>query len=56
MIDDADFDAWMDEVNMCIHNAIGVRAGDLPDQTYRAWFEDGMEPDEAATEVLAGGL
>ena len=54
--DDTTFEAWMDEVNIAVHDRIGLRVMDLPDADFRAWFADGMTPAGAADELLARGV
>jgi hypothetical protein len=55
MTDDEDFDEWMDEVNIAVHDAAGLRALDFPDQDYRAWYADGVSPAEAASMIFEAG-
>ena len=46
------FEAWMFKVNRSVEMRIGVSIYDLPDQTYRAWYDDDVTPREAATMVI----
>ncbi len=46
------FDQWMESVDVGIQEAIGVSYKDLPDQCYRAWYDDGLEPADAVQSIL----
>lgn len=46
------FEQWMKEVNDAIFNTAYVDSRDLPDWHYRDAFDDGMDPKDAAVEVL----
>jgi len=52
--DEQDFTEWMADVDAALAAKLGgFTSRDLPDQTYRDWFDDGMDPREAAAEALA---
>lgn len=51
-LDAADFHAWMDDVDLAVEALCGLSTLDLPDKTYRDWYNDGMSADEAADLVL----
>ena len=53
--EDPDFDEWMDEVNIAVHDAAGLRALDFTDQDYQAWYADGVSPAEAAAMIFEAG-
>ena len=46
------FDGWMRNVNKAIESICGLTADDLADCPFADWFEDGIEPNEAAQLVL----
>mgnify|MGYP001293243849 CR=1 FL=1 len=46
------FNSWVDAVDHEVDAIAGVSVHDLPDVPFRAWFEDGMTPREAAEEAL----
>ncbi len=46
------YEDWMDEVDSALENICGLNHYDLADQTWRDWFDDEMEPEEAARECL----
>lgn len=48
-----DYGTWFARVNRQVVRISGVGADDLPDQSWRDWFDDGMTPNEAAREALA---
>lgn len=49
----ADFPLWMVQVDELIARAfLGMDSNDLPDQPYRDWYEDGLSPREALTELV----
>ena len=50
---DRGFWDWMDEVNKVVEAKCGLSLMDLPDMDYAGAYEDGVEPDEYAGEVLA---
>lgn len=58
MSDDVRFETWLTEVEHAIQEKlhITVSLGDLPDHPYRVWFDELMEPDEVAEQVLEVGL
>jgi len=47
------FTQWMREVDANVWRLAGVSAHDLPDQTYRDWYECEYEPEDAAEEALS---
>jgi hypothetical protein len=49
---EAAFKKWMTEVDIAVGARDFVSAYDLPDQSYRDWFEEGLSPDEAAALAL----
>lgn len=50
--DDTSFNNWLDEVDRVIGKKVGLSYLDLPDQTWRDWFDDEMTPEEAADLAL----
>jgi hypothetical protein len=51
-----EFDDWMTEVNTEVVAQAGVRALDLPDAEYRAWYDEGISPQDVAELVLGRGM
>jgi hypothetical protein len=51
-IEQVTFELWMKQVDQHIMRAIGLRASDLADQTFRAWFNDGLPPATVARLTL----
>jgi len=47
-----EFDVWMQDVSNCVKEQSGLDIRDLPDCLYRDWFDDGTEPEEAASRAL----
>ena len=47
-----DFKQWKREVNKVVVNRIGMGCNDMPDVSYRDWYDDGMSPEEAADEAV----
>lgn len=47
------FGVWMVLVDSALKRRVSVGVPDLSDQPYRDWFQDGMSPKEAASEVIA---
>lgn len=47
-----DFNTWMDAVDREIISVCGLGVNDLPDQSFRDWFDDGLTPREAAEYTL----
>lgn len=45
---DAYFAVWMALVNRRVVRRIGIGVLDLGDATYRDWYDDGIDPQEAA--------
>lgn len=52
MSNDTDFDIWMGQVDMAVHDTVGLSVYDLPDYPFRDAFEDGLDPEGVAEEVL----
>lgn len=52
MDDETRFALWMDDVDLAVEALCGLSTLDLPDQTYRDWYNDGLSADEAADLVL----
>lgn len=51
------FEQWMKAVDREVEAIIGLSVHDLADADFRSWFEDEMEPEEAAAYLLeAEGL
>lgn len=46
------FERWLTRVDRCLYAKSKMGHGDLPDQSWRDWFDDGMTPNEAADEGL----
>ncbi len=46
------FQGWLAQVSELIAGAMGLALDDLPDQSYRDWFEDGMTPRQGAQAVV----
>ena len=46
------FVEWLDAVDAHLRRRIGLGHRDLADQSWHDWFEDGLEPAEAAQQVL----
>jgi hypothetical protein len=46
------FQEWLQEVDGHLEATIGLGHRDLPDQTWRDWFEDQVDPAEAAEYAL----
>jgi hypothetical protein len=49
---DQAFNAWLAKVDVEIGKICGLSHTDLPDQTWRDWFDSEMTPAEAARETL----
>ena len=41
------FDAWYKECDGIVSRRLGLGVEDLPDATWRDYYEDGLTPDEA---------
>jgi len=51
------FNQWMLQLDRAVSAKIGASVHDLPDMTFRDWFDDGLTIEEAVEEVLdAQGL
>lgn len=46
------FNDWMRKTDGIVSERVGLDTRDLPDKPYRAWFDSGMSPQDAASEVL----
>lgn len=46
------FKSWMSKVDQGVISICGLTSDDLPDQTWRDWFDDSIEPEEAAEMAL----
>ena len=46
------FEEWMREVNAIVFEKVGLTLDDLPDQSYRDWFDAGLIPYEAFSEIV----
>lgn len=46
------FEQWMKALDKRVRVVSGVSVHDLEDQPFRAWFDDGMAVNAAATEAL----
>lgn len=46
------FEQWMDQVDAAIDNEIGLTSEDLPDASYRDWYDDGLPPSRAAARAI----
>jgi len=47
------FEQWMKRVNVAVMGRVGCSVYDLPDCSFRDWFDDGLTPAEGAGEALA---
>ena len=47
-----EFDAWMQDVDDCVKEQSGLDIRDLPDCLYQDWFDEGVEPEDAARKAL----
>lgn len=46
------FKIWMQGIDEWFTRYIGVTTNDLPDKTYRDWFDSGMSVTEAIRQIL----
>lgn len=46
------YEQWLKAVDQYLEAEIGLGHQDLPDQLWRDWYEDGLDPMDAATEAL----
>lgn len=46
------FDEWMNQVDEVLFKEIGMSHMDIPDQTYRDYFDDGMSPEDAVETIM----
>ena len=44
---DMSFGSWMAALDQHVIVAVGLSVHDLPDMTFRDWYEDGLTPAEA---------
>ena len=51
-IKDVEFDQWMKDVDKEVEAICGLSYNDLPDQTYRDWFDCDIPAEEAARMAL----
>jgi hypothetical protein len=51
------FAAWFDAVDRIVEKRVGMSVRDLPDCSYRDWFDDGITANQAARLAIeeAGG-
>lgn len=47
------FKEWMIKVEAEMDRIIGFSVNDLPDQPWRRWFNEGLEPSEAAHRAIS---
>lgn len=50
------FKKYMEEVDVCLQQAVGATSEDLPDYDYYSAYEDEQPVDEVVQEVLEGAL
>jgi len=43
---------WMAEIDRLMVAEAGVTHNDLPDQPWRDWYDEGLEPEEAVENAL----
>ena len=48
-----EFETWMNEVDSLLESYLGLVSDDLPDQTYRDWFDVGLEKEQVVQEILS---
>ena len=46
------FEQWMRQVDDLTWQQAGCGTNDLPNASYRDWYEDGLSPDEAAERAV----
>ena len=46
------FEGWLRELDDITRQEMGISYKDLPDQLFRDWFDDGMTPEEAYSQIL----
>lgn len=54
--DDVDFGTWLMVVNGACYRRIGFGIFDLPDKSWRDWYEDEMTPGEALRALMEEGI
>lgn len=47
-----DFQVWLEKVDAAVWASVGVSVHDLPDCTFRDWFEDELTAGEAASRAI----
>lgn len=50
------FEQWMSEVNQACELIAGLSALDLPDVSYRDWYDDDVKPVAAARRALRAAM
>lgn len=50
--DDSVFNQWMRQLDAAVLYRAGVSVHDLADQPFRDWFDEGIEPSQAAELIL----
>ena len=55
-IKDNKFNKWLDLVNKHIYSKLKITLEDLPDNTFRIDFDDGLSPKEMAAKVVKDTL
>lgn len=46
------FEAWLRELDEIYFDELGLSHKDLPNQTYRIWFDDGLSPEDAYYQMM----
>lgn len=46
------YNQWMKRCDLLLSSICGLTHEDLPDQTWRLWYEDGLSPGEACDYCL----
>jgi hypothetical protein len=49
---DEGFKRWMGKVDDAVEAILGIDTTELPDVSYREWFENGMRPGAAARKTI----
>jgi len=50
------FRVWLETVNTEVEARIGLSVDDLPDCTFRTWYDRGVNPISAATKAIRHAL
>ena len=50
--DNPTFEKWMDRVDACVWEGVGVSVHDLPDCDFRIWYEERLRPIRAADRAI----